>query len=71
MASPADPGGAPADAAPDIPGAAGRPPARRRSRIFAGWAITVVVALSLAFGIRAFVFQAFWIPHLVHGVNAG
>ena len=62
MASAADPGGAPADAAREIPGVAGRPPARRRYRAFAGWAITVLVALSLAFGIWAFVFQAFSIP---------
>ena len=35
---------------------------RSRRRVLAGWAISVAVALLLAFGIRAFVFQAFSIP---------
>jgi len=62
MAGTADLGGAPKDAASEIQGAARRPPARRRPRALGGWAITVLVAVSLAFGIRAFVFQAFSIP---------
>src|SRR5690348_2814572 len=72
MASTADLGGAPEDAAGEIRGAAGRPPARRppagkqppgrRPRALAGWAVALLVALSLAFGLRAFVFQAFSIP---------
>jgi signal peptidase I len=58
--------------APDDPGqapgsAAGGPPAprkapRSRRRVLAGWAVSLVVALVLAFGIRAFAFQTFWIP---------
>lgn len=62
MTSTADLGGAPEDAASDIPGAAGTPPVRRRARTLAGWAVALVVAVSLAFGVRAFVFQAFSIP---------
>ena len=70
----ADFGGAPddLDGAPDDPGgtagrAAGSPPAARkappsRRRVLAGWAMTLALALLLAFGIRAFVFQAFSIP---------
>jgi signal peptidase I len=55
----------------DLGGTAGRaagapraarkaPPSRRRA--LAGWAITLALALLLAFGIRTFVFQAFSIP---------
>src|SRR5262249_19201566 len=62
MAGTADLGGAPKDGASEIQGAARRPPARRRPRAPGGWAITVLVAVALAFGIRAFVFQAFSIP---------
>jgi len=47
--------------------AAGGPPAARtaaqsRFRVFAGWAISLALALLLAFGMRTFVFQAFSIP---------
>src|SRR5262249_56282857 len=62
MGGTADLGGALKDAASEIQGRARRPPARRRPRALGGWAITVLVAVSLAFGIRAFVFQAFSIP---------
>ncbi len=62
MTSAADPGGAAGDAARGTAGTPRRPSARRRSRAFAGWAITLLVALSLALGIRAFAFQAFSIP---------
>jgi signal peptidase I len=57
--------------APDDPGRAprpgGEPPAARkarpsRRRVLAGWAVTLAVALVLAFGIRTFAFQTFWIP---------
>jgi signal peptidase I len=46
---------------------AGEPPRPRRPRpsrrrVLAGWAITLVFALLLAFGVRAYVFQAFSIP---------
>jgi signal peptidase I len=61
MTSPADLG-SPEDAASVTPDAAGARPARRRPRALAGWAITLLVAVSLAFGMRAFVFQAFSIP---------
>ncbi len=50
------------DAESETGGPARRPPARRRLRTLAGWAITLLVALSLAIGTRAFVFQAFSIP---------
>jgi signal peptidase I len=62
MAGAADLGGTPEGAAGGVPGAPGRPPARRRLGTRARWAITLLVALSLAFGMRAFVFQAFSIP---------
>lgn len=62
MASAADLGGAPEDAAGQLRGPAGRPPAGRRGRALAGWAVALIVALSLALGLRAFVFQAFWVP---------
>jgi signal peptidase I len=69
MTSAADPGGAPedvagppADAASDAEGAAGRRPGRGRARALAGWAVALLVALSLALGLRAFVFEVFSIP---------
>jgi signal peptidase I len=62
MASAADPGVTPEGAAGGVPGAPARPPARRRLGTRARWAITFLVALLLAFGLRAFVFQAFSIP---------
>ena len=62
MAGTADFGGASPDPASESQGMAGRPPARRSARALAGWAIALLVALSLAFGLRAFVFQAFSIP---------
>ena len=62
MACTADLGGAPEDAASQAQGTGGRPPAGRRGRALAGWAVALIVALSLALGLRAFVFQAFWIP---------
>jgi signal peptidase I len=42
------------------PAASPAPPSRRR--VLAGWGISLALALALAFGIRAFVFQTFWIP---------
>jgi signal peptidase I len=62
MASAADLGGTPGGAAGGVPGAPGRPPARRRLGTRARWAISLLVALLLAFGMRAFVFQAYSIP---------
>ena len=69
MTSAADPGGvpedvagAPEDGASEAEGAAGRPPGRGRARALAGWAVALGVALSLALGLRAFVFQVFSIP---------
>src|SRR5262249_16090369 len=62
MASTADFGDAPGDVTSESQGAAGRPPARPPARTLAGWAIALLVALSLASGVRAFVFQAFSIP---------
>jgi signal peptidase I len=62
MASTADFEGVSGDAASESQGAAGTPPARRRARTLVGWAVALVVALSLALGVRAFVFQAFSIP---------
>ena len=62
MAGTADFGGASPDPASESQAAARRPPARRSARALAGWAIALLVALSLAFGLRAFVFQAFSIP---------
>src|SRR5690349_24754807 len=61
-AAPEDVAGAPEEAASQVRGAAGRPPARRRGRALAGWAVALIVALSLALGLRAFAFQAFWVP---------
>jgi signal peptidase I len=46
---------------PDGPPAAGKAPPSRR-RVLAGWAVWLALALLLAFGIRTFAFQAFWIP---------
>jgi signal peptidase I len=62
MASTADFESVSGDAASESQGAAGRPPARRRGRKLAGWAVAFLVALLLALGVRAFVFQAFSIP---------
>jgi signal peptidase I len=63
----ADFGGAPDDLAGSPGRAAGGPLAGRkappsRRRALAGWAITLALALTLTFGVRAFVFQAFSIP---------
>ena len=60
-------GGAPDDLGGTSGRAAGSPLAARkappsRRRVLAGWAIALALALLLAFGIRTFVFQAFWIP---------
>jgi signal peptidase I len=60
-AAPEDVAGVPEDAAGHVQGAAS-PPAVRRGRALAGWAVALIVALSLALGLRAFVFQAFWVP---------
>jgi signal peptidase I len=62
-----DVGGAPDDLGRPEGSAAGGPLAARkappsRRRALAGWAISLALALLLAFGIRAFVFQAFSIP---------
>jgi signal peptidase I len=62
----ADPSDAPDDPG-QAPGPAGGPPAQRkpspsRRRVLAGWAVTLALALLLAFGIRTFAFQTFWIP---------
>jgi signal peptidase I len=63
----ADFGGAPDDLGENPGRAAGDPPAARkaprsRRRALAGWAMTLALALLLAFGIRTFAFQAFSIP---------
>jgi signal peptidase I len=62
-----DTGGAPDDLGGPEGRAAGGPLAARkappsRRRVLAGWAVCLAVALLLAFGIRAFAFQAFSIP---------
>jgi signal peptidase I len=62
-----DVGGAPDDLGGPEGRAAGGPLAARkappsRRRVLAGWAVCLAVALLLAFGIRAFAFQAFSIP---------
>ena len=62
MASTADLSGTPENQAGEVPGEAGAPPARRRLRSLAGWAVTLATALLLALGARAFVFQVFSIP---------
>ena len=56
MTGPADPG--PADPRPAGVG----PRRRRRMRTLAQTAVTILVAVLLAFLVRAFVFQTFWIP---------
>jgi signal peptidase I len=63
----ADVGGAPGDVGGAAGHAAGGPLATSkappsRGRVLAGWAISLVLAVLLAFGIRTFVFQAFSIP---------
>ena len=63
----ADYGGAPDDPGRPPGPAAGRPSAGRkappsRGRVLARWAVSLALALLLALGLRAFVFQAFWIP---------
>jgi signal peptidase I len=63
----ADFGGAPDDPGRTPgPAAGGRPAARKaprsRRRVVAGWAVSLALALLLAFGIRTFAFQTFWIP---------
>ena len=60
--APEDAASAPADAASETQGATGRPPAHSRARALAGWAVALLVAFSLALGLRAFVFQVFSIP---------
>jgi len=66
MAGPADAGPAaagPADVGPAQAGAArGSPRRRRRIRSLAETAIIILLAVVLAFLVRAFVFQTFWIP---------
>ncbi len=57
---PDDPGRTPGPAAGGPLAARKAPPSRRR--VLAGWAVSLALALLLAFGIRTFVFQAFWIP---------
>ena len=57
---PGDLGGTPGRAPRRQQAARQAPPSRRRS--LAGWAITIALALLLAFGIRTFAFQAFSIP---------
>jgi signal peptidase I len=53
----------PADSGPADPGPAGvGPRRRRRMRALAQTAVTILVAVLLAFLVRAFVFQTFWIP---------
>jgi signal peptidase I len=58
--APDDPGRAPRSAAGRKRAARKATPSRRR--VLAGWAASLVVALLLAFGIRTFAFQTFWIP---------
>jgi signal peptidase I len=60
MTSAADLGGAAGQDAGEPPGPGKPQPSRHR--VLAGWAITLVLALLLAFGVRTFVFQAFSIP---------
>ena len=70
-----DLGDAPAGQLGDTPGSPGRPPgpATRgrhaapkappsRRRVVTGWAVSLALALALAFGIRTFVVQTYWIP---------
>ena len=58
--APDDLGGTPGRAAGGPLAARKAPPSRRR--VLAGWAISLALALLLAFGIRTFVFQVFSIP---------
>jgi len=58
--TPDDPGRTPGPPAGGPPAARKAPPSRRR--VLAGWAVSLALALLLAFGIRTFVFQAFSIP---------
>lgn len=63
----ADVGGAPDDLGGTSGRAAGGPLAARkappsRRRVLGGWAISLALAVLVAFGIRTFVFQAFSIP---------
>ena len=58
--APDDPDRAPGPAAGG-PLAAGKAP-RSRRRVLAGWAVSLALALLLAFGLRTFAFQTFWIP---------
>jgi signal peptidase I len=51
-------GGPPAQGGPPAAGKA-RP---SRPRVLAGWAVSLALALLLAFGLRTFAFQTFWIP---------
>jgi len=60
MTSPADLGGVPEQDTGEPLGQGSPQPSRRR--VLAGWGITLVLALVLAFGVRTFVFQAFSIP---------
>jgi signal peptidase I len=60
MTSAADLGGAPGQDAGEAPRPGGPRTARRR--VLAGWAVTVALALLLAFAVRTFGFQAFSIP---------
>jgi signal peptidase I len=66
MAGPADAGSAAADPADVGPADAGSakisPRRRRRTRSLAETAIIILVAVLLAFVVRAYVFQTFWIP---------
>jgi signal peptidase I len=66
MAGPADAGPAAADPADVGPADAGpakiSPRRRRRTRSLAETAIIIVLAVLLAFVVRAYVFQTFWIP---------
>src|ERR1700733_7937865 len=66
MAGPADAGPAAADPADVGPADAGSakisPRRRRRTRTLVGTALIILVAVLLAFVVRAYVFQTFWIP---------
>jgi signal peptidase I len=58
--TPDDPGRASGPATGGPPATHKAPPSRRR--VVTGWAVSLALALLLAFGIRTFVFQTFWIP---------
>jgi signal peptidase I len=62
MPSTADVGDAAQDAASEDQGTGAKPPARRRLRTLTGWAVTLLVAVVLAFTVQALVFQVFSIP---------